>query len=173
MSTLKVPVWLLMVLVMALLLMAAGNVALGVMYDNTSQALTDLRGDVDSKNQEAEDKLAELTKERDARQAELERQYIEGEVTDAQRVEEIQRLTGELRDRPVRVRYLSAPGGSSGGGADGKAIASAQPGAENPSASSGVLPDANTRRLVAAVDEVEVLSAAYASCRQALTAGSG
>ena len=78
MSTLKVPVWLLMVLVMALLLMAAGNVALGVMYDNTSQALTDLRGDVDSKNQEAEDKLAELTKERDARQAELERQYTEG-----------------------------------------------------------------------------------------------
>lgn len=168
MNTLKLPVWLIAVVVLCFLALCASTATYKTLYDNASTTLTDLRADVKAKNQEAADKLAELTADRDKKQAALDQQAATQETTDAERLAEIDRLNGELRDRPIRVRYITIPSGAGSGGATGGATASAVAGAEDTAATSGVLPAANSRRLAVALNEIEAMSAAYSSCRERL-----
>ncbi|EIU1659686.1 hypothetical protein, partial [Pseudomonas aeruginosa] len=64
----------------------------------------ELVGQMKRQNREAADKLAELTAQRDMKQAALNKQAADQERKDADAKAEIARLAGELRDRPVRVR---------------------------------------------------------------------
>lgn len=137
-------------------------------YQEASTELTDLRRDVKKTNDEAARKLNELTVERDAKQAKLDQQAADQEKKDAVAQIEIDRLAGELRDRPFRVRIVTAPAGSCSGGAGSDQAGAADSGAEDPAATYGLLPPENTRRLNEALTEVETLSAAYSSCRETL-----
>ena len=127
----------------------------------------ELAGQVEQQNQQAERKLAELTAQRDIKQAALNKAAADQERKDADAKAEIDRLAGELRDRPVRVRIV-AQAGSCSGGAAGYAAARAEDRAGDAGTADGVLPAENTRRLSAALSEVEILSAAYSSCRARL-----
>ena len=128
----------------------------------------ELAGQVEQQNQQAEQKLAELTAQRDIKQAALNKAAADQERKDADAKAEIDRLAGELRDRPVRVRIVTSPAGSCSGSAAGDAAASAEDRAGDTGATDGVLPAENTRRLSAALTEIETLSAAYSSCRSRL-----
>lgn len=127
----------------------------------------ELAGQVEQQNQQAEMKLAELTAQRDMKQAALDKAAEDQERKDADAKAEIERLAGELRDRPVRVRIVAQAGGCSRGTA-GDAAARAEDRAGDTGAADGVLPPENTRRLSAALTEIETLSAAYSSCRARL-----
>lgn len=127
----------------------------------------ELAGQVEQQNQQAERKLAELTAQRDMKQAALNKAAADQERKDADARAEIDRLAGELRDRPVRVRIV-AQAGSCSGGAAGDAAARAEDRAGDAGTADGVLPAENTRRLGIALTEIETLSAAYSSCRARL-----
>ena len=128
----------------------------------------ELAGQVEQQNQQAERKLAELTAQRDIKQAALNKAAADQERKDADAKAEIDRLAGELESRPVRVRIVTSPAGSCSGGAAGDAAASAEDRAGDAGTADGVLPPENTRRLSAALTEIETLSAAYSSCRARL-----
>ena len=127
----------------------------------------ELAGQVEQQNQQAERKLAELTAQRDIKQAALNKAAADQERKDADAKAEIDRLAGELRDRPVRVRVV-AQAGSCSGSAAGDAAAPAADRAGDTGTADGILPPENSRRLSAALSEVEILSAAYSSCRARL-----
>lgn len=140
-----------------------------VAYKTTSKTLTELRDQVEKKNQEAEQKLAELTAQRDMKQAALDKAAADQERKDNASQAEIDRLTDELHKRPVRVRIVpTATSRGCSGSAAGDAAGATEPGAADPGAAYGVLPAENTRRLAIALKEVETLSAAYNSCRATL-----
>lgn len=126
-----------------------------------------LAGLVEAQNNEAARQLAELTRERDDKQAMLDKQAEEQEKQDAERLAEIDRLAGELRDRPVRVRVVNQPGACGSSSASERA-ATTGPGTGGGAETYGLLPESNSRRLAGALNEVERLSAAYNSCRARL-----
>ncbi|MFU3870169.1 hypothetical protein ACM7G7_26340 [Pseudomonas aeruginosa] len=128
----------------------------------------ELVGQMKRQNREAADKLAELTAQRDMKQAALNKQAADRERKDADAKAEIARLAGELRDRPVRVRIVPAAGGGCSGGAAGDAAGTAEAGAGDAASAYGLLPEENSRRFNDSLSEVETLSAAYNSCRARL-----
>lgn len=129
-----------------------------------------LAGQVEQANQVAAEKLAQLTFDRDSKQAEINRLAQEQEKKDAKAKAEIDRLAGELEHRPVRVRIVTEAG-ACGSGATGGGAGTAEDRTEHPGTADGLLPPENTRRLNAALTEIETLSAAYNSCRARLTGG--
>lgn len=135
---------------------------------DAGKELARLRGMIEQQAEQAEQTLARLTAERDEKQARLDRLAAEQESKDADAKAEIERLAGELRDRPVRVRIV-AQAGSCSGSAAGDAAANPEDRAGDASTADGVLPPENTRRLGIALTEIETLSAAYNSCRAILT----
>ena len=136
-------------------------------YHNTQQVLELTQDQIKNQNAEAERELNRLTAERDELQAEKEKARLDQEKKDALAKADIDRLTDELRNRPVRVR-IQCPGGKGGGGTAGKGTTSADNRAGDPATTYGVLPEANSGRLASALKEVEQLSAAYNSCRSQL-----
>lgn len=132
-----------------------------------SVELAHVRGQVEQQGSEAQAQLDRLTAERDERQARLDRLSTEQEQKDAHAETEIARLAGELERRPVRVRIVTEAGRCSAG-APGDATAGPEDRARHTGTAYGVLPDENTRRLGAALTEIETLSAAYSSCRATL-----
>ena len=156
-------------LVLALILSAQKN-----HYRDTLRAVAKLyntlNADVERQKKEAGAKLAELTAQRDMKQAALSKAAADQERKDNDAQAEIARLSGELRDRPVRVRVVATPAGSGscGGSAAGDAAATAEAGSGDAAAGYGLLPAENSRRLADAIEEVETLSAAYSSCRARL-----
>lgn len=161
------------VLALALLLCLA--LAMGMWHFKAkSQAvaaeLQQLQGSVATQNRIAKAELERLTVERNAAQARLDQLYQQQEKTDAQAVQEIARLTGEHKLRPVRVRIVSQPAASGAGGcrAAGEQAASTDPGAADAAEAYGLLPAANSARLAGVIQEIETLNAAYASCRSLL-----
>ncbi|QLI49431.1 putative membrane protein [Pseudomonas phage vB_PaeM_USP_18] len=167
---LKVPVWLMAIVAVLVIAMGLGTHHYRAIYLATDKALIALEDSVKQANQEAADKLARLTAERDERQARLDKQKKDQEKQDADAKAEIERLAGELRDRPVRVRYVTAASGQGSGGAASHPTGDPGASAGNATAASGVLPPENSRRLGIALKEVETLSAAYNSCRSFLVA---
>lgn len=125
---------------------------------------SDLAAQVKAKNQLATEKLAELVRERDRKQAVIDRMALERESLDNEAKTEIARLGAELERRPVRVRVVTKPR-SCGGSAEGDTAAGTGAGEEDAGQASGVLPKENTRRLREALSEIETLSAAYNSCK--------
>lgn len=125
---------------------------------------------IERQNSEAEQALATLTEQRDTAQAALDAAYQQQEVADAAAQQEIDRLRGDLEQRPVRVRIVPQPAacGPDSGGAAGDAPTAADAGAADVAPAYGLLPESNTRRLGAVIAEVETLNAAYASCRAQL-----
>lgn len=134
------------------------------------QALKDQASVIKLQNEEAGALLAQRTAERDAKQAALDRLAADQEKKDEAATNEIARLAGELRDRPIRVRVVaeSRAGGPGGGSAPGDAACAAAPGAGDAEPSTWVLPEATARSLGEVIAEVETMSAAYASCRATL-----
>lgn len=136
--------------------------------ESAGKDLARLQGMIEQQADQAEQTLERLTAERDQKQARLDRLAAEQESKDADAKAEIERLAGELRDRPVRVRIVAQTGDCSRGTA-GDAAARAEDRAGDTGTADGVLPPENTRRLGAALTEIETLSAAYSSCRAMLT----
>ena len=132
--------------------------------------LQQLQASVAAQHRTANAELERLTVERNAAQARLDQLYQQQEKTDAQAVQEIARLTGELEQRPVRVRIVSLPAASGAGGcrAAGEQAASTEPGAADAAEAYGLLSAANSARLAGVIQEIETLNAAYASCRSLL-----
>ena len=135
--------------------------------ESAGKELARLQGMIGQQADQAEQTLARLTAERDEKQARLDRLAAEQESKDADAKAEIERLAGELRDRPVRVRVVAQAGDCSRGAA-GDAAARAEDRTGDTGTADGILPPENTRRLSAALSEVEILSAAYSSCRARL-----
>lgn len=135
-----------------------------------NQQLTELKVEVSRQNQEAEQKLVQLTLERDAKQAELDALYLSQEKKDEAARLEIARLATELEQRPVRVRLVPQPSscGDRGGSPQSNSPASTDSGTGDETEAYGLLPEANTRRLVEVIAEAETINAAYASCRATL-----
>ena len=121
--------------------------------ESAGKDLARLQGQIEQQADQAGQTLARLTAERDEKQARLDRLAADQEKKDADAKAEIDRLAGELRDRPVRVHI----------------VARAEDRAGDTGAADGILPPENTRRLGAALTEIETLSAAYSSCRAMLT----
>lgn len=118
-------------------------------------------------NTAAQRLLEQRTKERDARQAELNKRAEAQEKTDETAVTQITADDQRQRSAPVvvRVRDCTRDAGRSGGGAPGDAAATAEAGAGDAGSASGVLSKAAAGRLADALIEVESMSAAYTSCR--------
>lgn len=121
-------------------------------------------------NTAAQRLLEQRTKERDAKQAELNKRAEVQEKTDEKAVTQITADDQRQRSAPVvvRVRDCTRDARSGGGGSTGDAAAPARAGAEDPGAASGVLSEAAAGRLADALTEIETMSAAYASCRSTL-----
>ena len=135
--------------------------------ESAGKDLARLQGKIEQQAEQAEQTLERLTAERDKKQAAMNKAAADQERKDADAKAEIERLAGELRDRPVRVRVVAQAGDCSRGAA-GDAAARAEDRAGDAGTADGVLPAENTRRLSAALSEVEILSAAYSSCRARL-----
>lgn len=133
-------------------------------YQSKSETLKTLQQSVANQNKEAATKLKALTAERDAKQAALNKQAKDQEKKDAQATQDIATLNQQLRTSTVRVRVIPTSRISSASATSDQATAAANRAADDTEAS-GVLPEANTRRLADALTEVETLSAAYNSCR--------
>lgn len=158
-------------LFMLIALTVTGLAVFGMGYAFGSKApalkLEELRGQISQQSSQAKVTLDQLTKERDEKQALFDAKAKQQEETDNAAKLEIARLADELASRPVRVRVVTASG-ACGGSTAGNSAGSAEAGAGNTSSASGLLPESNSRRLRAAVAEVETVSAAYSSCRKRL-----
>lgn len=125
---------------------------------------SDLAAQVKAKNQLATEKLAELVRERDLKQAVIDRMALERESLDNEAKTEIARLGAELERRPVRVRVVTNAR-ECGGKPETESPEGAGDSEGDAGPAYGVLPKENTRRLRKALSEIETLSAAYNSCR--------
>ena len=136
--------------------------------ESAGKDLARLQGMIEQQADQAEQTQQRLIAERDKKQAALNKAAADQERKDADAKAEIDRLAGELESRPVRVRIVTSPAGSCSGSAAGDAAARAEDRAGDAGTADGVLPPENTRRLSAALTEIETLSAAYSSCRSRL-----
>ena len=125
---------------------------------------------IKTQNEEAGALLAQRTAERDAKQATLDRLAADQEKKDEAATNEIARLAGDLRNRPIRVRVVPESGtsGPSGGSAPSDTAGAATAGTGDAEPATWVLPEATARSLGEVIAEVETLSAAYSSCRALL-----
>lgn len=140
------------------------------MFKATDFALTTQNRAIEQQNDTANRRLVQLTNERDAKQAELDKRAAAQEKTDGKAVAQIGADDKQQRAAPVRVRVLNCTrdAGSSGGRAPGEAAGAASSGAADAGAASGVLSQAGARRLADALTEIETMGTAYASCRASL-----
>lgn len=158
-------------LFMLIALAVTGLAVFGMGYALGNKApalkLEELRGQVSRQSAQAKETLDQLTKDRDEKQALLDAQAKQQEENDNAAKLEIARLADELASRPIRVRVIAASG-ACGGSAPGDTSTDTETGEGNTNSTSGLLPESNSRRLRAAIEEIETLSAAYRSCRSYL-----
>lgn len=156
------------ILFMLIALAVTGLAVFGMGYALGSKApalkLEELRGQVSRQSSQAKVTLDQLTKERDEKQAALDKQVQLQEGKDNAAKDEIARLADELANRPIRVRVVTASGACSGSAASYTAV-DADNSSGDTSTTSGLLPESNSRLLRTAIAEVETLSAAYSSCK--------
>lgn len=164
-------------MIQAILALALACIALGFTSCSyrdrliaTEQALKDQASAIKTRNEEAGALLAQRTAERDVKQATLDRLAADQEKKDEAATNEIARLAGDLRNRPIRVRVVpeSRTSGPSSGSAPSDAAGAATAGTGDAEPVTWVLPEANSRGLGEVIAEVEMLSAAYSSCRTVL-----
>ncbi|HWT21687.1 MAG TPA: hypothetical protein VN280_22525 [Variovorax sp.] len=137
------------------------------MFKATDFALATQNDAIKARNNEANRRLVQLTNQRDALQAELDKRAAAQEKTDGKAVTQIAADDRQQRAAPVRVRVFNCTrgAGSGGGGAPGGAATGANAGAADAGAASGVLSKEGARRLADALTEIETMSAAFASCK--------
>jgi hypothetical protein len=135
-----------------------------------NDTITTLRGDIKRGNDEATERLKTLTRDRDDKQARLNRLAANQEKADDAAKSEIARLRGGLVRAGVRVRIVPGACGAGGDSAAGQAAGTAQTGQRDAGTGTGLLPAGNTERLAGVIQEIETMSAAYASCRARLVA---
>lgn len=118
-------------------------------------------------NTAAQRLLEQRTKERDAKQADLDKRAKAQEKTDEEAVTQISADDQRQRSAPVvvRVRDCTRDAGRGGGGAPGGAAAATEARAGDAGPASGILSEEGARRLADALTEIEKMSAAYRSCR--------
>lgn len=159
-------------LFMLIALAVTGLAVFGMGYALGSKApalkLEELRGQISQQSAQAKETLEQLTKERDEKQATLDKQAQLQEGKDNAAKDEIARLADELANRPIRVRVVTDSGACSGS-ATSDANADTEAGAGNDVSTSGLLPEPNSQRLRAAIAEIETLSAAYNACKTKLS----
>jgi hypothetical protein len=111
--------------------------------------------------------LEQRTRERDARQAELDKRRQAQEKTDEDAVAKIAADDRRQRAAPVvvRVQHCTSDAGSGSGSAAGATAAGADAGAADAGSASGVLSEAGAGRLADALTAIETMGAAYASCK--------
>lgn len=159
-------------ILVALCLILAGATYLSHKRSSSlSTELATVRAEVALQNEKAELLLADLTAERDAKQATLQALHEAQERKDADAQLEIARLNRELEQRPIRVRYVTTnPSGPRSGGSTDPPDANPQGSPGDGAETHGVLPEQNARRLREVIAEAEQINAAYASCRAHLFA---
>lgn len=162
--------WFVIVLLLIGLLLAWAGGHYRDLAATNAKELTALQGQVQHQNDLAKLKLDEMTRQRDAKQSELDDFHKTQEKKDEAAKLEIARLAGELEHRPVRVRIVAQPAqcGPGGGGSQGGAAAGTEAGEGDTTQTYGLLPESNSRRLGAVITEAETVNAAYASCRAQL-----
>ncbi|WP_218239775.1 hypothetical protein [Comamonas fluminis] len=163
---------LLLVLLFALVMALFGIKHFQQKAQVVANELQQLQASVAAQNRTATAELARLTLERNAAQAQLDQVYQQQEKADDQAVQEIARLTGELEQRPVRVRIVASTTtcGAGSGGSAGDQATPTTAGAADTTQAYGLLPESNSRRLGEVIAEAETINAAYASCRAVLFA---
>src|SRR5687768_10263162 len=144
--------------------LAASTLVLGLstcsyrrMYVSTDYALGVQNQAIKAQKDTAEKRIAELSRERDDL---YEKQTKKDEDVQIQIAEYERRLL----DRPISVRVAPGPRCSSGG-SPGKGSGG---GTQDSAPATGILPDANARRLKQVIAEMEQVNAAYTSCRETL-----
>lgn len=157
-----------LLIITAILIAFAATFAGGYLQGGRSatEKLEKLKGKVEQQTAQAERTLADLTEDRDKKQAALDAQAEQQEETDNAAKLEIARLADELASRPVRVRVITnTSAGLCSGSAASDHATNTTDSSGNAASASGLLPESNSRRLRSAIAEVETLSAAYNSCR--------
>ena len=164
--------WLLALELLLCLVLGLGMQHFKAKAQQVGDELRELQASVQVQNRKAKAELDRLMAERNAAQAQLDQVYQQQEKADDQAVQEIARLTGELEQRPVRVRIVasSTTCGAGSGGPAGDQATAANSGAADDTQTYGLLPESNSRRLGAVIAEAETINAAYASCRAVLFA---
>lgn len=139
---------------------------IGYVYGSRSAQLelAGLKGKISQQTEQAEATLLAITKEVEEKEAKRNAQAVLQEEQDNAAKTEIIRLTGELANRPVRVRIITESRACSGS-SSGAAATNGQDSDRYAAEASGLLPESNSKRLRAALADVETLSAAYNSCR--------
>lgn len=163
-------VGLLVVLVLAVLALTASTAIYRALHLSSSQALRSMQQAVEAQNREAAERLRRLTAERDALQLALHQSAAEQARVDNDAQTTIDRLTSELQRRPVRVRLDPAACGAGGASTGSGAAADSGHRAGDAAEAVGLLPEKNRQRLAESLREIEVINAAYASCRSTLLA---
>lgn len=158
------------VLSVLVLVLALSSCQYRRMFKATDFALTKQNNAIKEQNELANRRLVQLTNERDAKQAELDKRAAAQGKTDEKAVDQIEVDDKRQRATPVRVRVhdCTRDAGSGGGRPASEATTTAGARSEDTGEASGVLPQANSRRLADAIKEIEANSAAYSSCRATL-----
>lgn len=129
--------------------------------------LSRLQGHVDQQAKQAKQDLERLTQERDKKQAAIDKLAKEQEAKDNAAKNQIDKLSSDLANRPIRVR-IEAESGCSDCSATGEAASDTNNSESGARKASGLLSKENSERLRRALEEVELLSAAFNSCKQTL-----
>lgn len=137
------------------------------MFKAMDFALTTQNAAIKARNDEANRRFVQLTNQRDALQAELDKRHAAQEKTDGKAVTQIAADDRLQRSTPVRVRVLNCTrdAGSGGGSSPSGPAARPEAGAADAGPAGGVLSEEGTRRFADALTEIEMMSASYASCR--------
>lgn len=151
------------------LMLVASFVGIGFLAGKLSAAteLNNLKGQIEHAEREAQARYNELMAKRDALALRLQEAAKHQEEIDNAAKIEIKRLSNELASRPVRVR-VETESRACGDSTRSTETESTNAGEADRSETYGLLPRANSERLRNALDEIEMLNAAYASCRKTL-----
>lgn len=155
------------VLALLVLLLGLSTWSYRRMFRATDYALTTQNAAIERNNKTARDLLTIRTAERDAIQAKLNERATAQGKTDEKVVTRIAADDRLQRSAPVRVRVrdCARDAGGGSGGAAGQAATAAEAGTGDVDPAGGLLSEAGARRLADALTEIEMMSAAYASCK--------
>lgn len=135
------------------------------LYKATDLALQTQNKAIDAQNKRADAELKQAKAERDAKQAELDKRAQAQEKTDDSVVKQVDAARAADASAPVRVRYITRYSGSCDPRPGSAAAADAQAGGADAGTTTGVLAPAAQGRFDDTVRDIEILQAAYNSCR--------
>ncbi len=135
------------------------------LYKATDFALKTQNAAIETQKKRAADELKQALAERDAKQAELDKRAQAQEKTDDSVVKQVDAARAADASAPVRVRYITRYSGGCDPRAGGAAAADAQAGGADAGTATGVLAPAAQGRFDDTVRDIEILQAAFNSCK--------